>query len=88
LLTPRRVLLTALLLGSVILFFQGWSGFSLGMSISDTVPPMAGGRSWQGQLLTVAGGAMFIAAVLVALVPGSARSAVPPGSAAPAAHTV
>jgi hypothetical protein len=79
--TPRRVLGYALLLGSVILFFQGWSGFSLGMSISDTVPPMAGGRSWQGQLLTVAGAAMFVAGVLLALVPGRARPAAPEASA-------
>lgn len=82
LLTPRRVLVYALLLGSVILFFHSWSGFSLGMSISDTVPPMAGGRSWQGRLLTVVGAAMFVAAVLLALVPGRVRPA-PAASPAP-----
>lgn len=88
LLSPHRVLVYSLLLGSVILFFQGWSGFSLGMSISDTVPPMVGGRSWQGQLLTVAGAALFVAGVLLALVPGRARPAVPTTSAAPAARSV
>ncbi|WP_157509829.1 hypothetical protein [Leifsonia sp. Root4] len=87
LLTPRRVLIYALLLGSVIQFFQGWSGLSLGMSISDTVPPMVGGRSWQGQLLTVAGAAMFVAGVLVALAPGRARPLAPTTSAAPASRS-
>lgn len=81
LLTPRRILVFALLIGSVVVFFQGWSGFSLGMSISDTVPPMAGGRSWQGQLLTAAGAAMFVAAVLLALLPGRSGPAGPEASA-------
>ncbi|WP_104477218.1 hypothetical protein [Microterricola pindariensis] len=81
LLTPRRVTISALLLGAVIIFFQGWSGFSLGMSISDTIPPYAGGRSWQGQALSAVGALAFVAAVLIALVPGPRRMPVLAASA-------
>ncbi|AMB59054.1 hypothetical protein [Microterricola viridarii] len=82
LLTPRRLTVYALLLGAVIIFFQGWSGFSLGMSISDTIPPFAGGRSWQGQALSALGALSFVVAIMLALVPGPRRAPVPAASAA------
>ena len=55
---------------------------SLGMSISDTIPPYAGGRSWQGQVLSAVGALAFVAAILLALVPGPRRMPLPAASAA------
>lgn len=83
LLTPRRILVYALTLGSVIIFFHWWSGFSLGMSIADTVPPMVGRSSWQAIVFSFIGSCMLIAALLFALVPGRHKPAVPAASATP-----
>lgn len=79
-LTPRRILLLALVLASIIIFFHWWSGFSLGMSIADTIPPYVGGRSWQSQVLSLVGSLMFVAGILLALAPGPRRT---PAASAP-----
>lgn len=73
-LTPNRIIVLCLALASVIMLFQGLAGFSLGMSISDTVPPMGGGRSWQGLLYSGFGTVAMIVAILRTLVPGPPHS--------------
>ncbi|MCI2959309.1 hypothetical protein MN032_16600 [Agromyces atrinae] len=69
-LTPNRLVVFGLALASVVIFFQGWSTFSLGNTISDTVPPMVGTRSWQAEVYWFAGTAFMIVAIVRALVPG------------------
>ena len=41
----RPAVSVALLIGVGAIFFQWWAAFSMGMSVSDTLPPYAGGQS-------------------------------------------
>ena len=88
LLTPRRVLLAALAIGSLATFWQGWSTFSLGMSIADTLPPYSGGRSVFWGMYTALGQAAFVAVILRVFIPGPAgdgsRGGMAPAAAASA----
>jgi len=52
-----------------VVFFQGWATFSIGMSIADTLPPFAGGRSAVWSLYAAAGATAGLIGVLLALAP-------------------
>lgn len=65
----RPVLVVVLALASIIVFFQWWAGFSLGNSISDTLPPYVGRISLVGYLYGITGQFALVAAVLIAMVP-------------------
>ena len=71
----RPVLVVLLTIAATIVFFQPWSGFSLGMSISDTLPPYRGGMSAVGFMYGFAGQLALVAAILLSLAPR--RLAVP-----------
>ena len=65
----RPVLVVLLTIAATIVFFQPWSGFSLGMSISDTLPPYRGGISPVGFIYGFAGQLALVAAILLTLAP-------------------
>ena len=71
----RPVLVVLLTIAAIIVFFQPWSGFSLGMSISDTLPTYRGGMSAVGFMYGFAGQLALVAAILLSLAPR--RLAVP-----------
>lgn len=70
LLTPRRVLVVALTIASLTTYWQGWSTFSLGMSIADTLPPYGGGHSMFWGVYTAVGQAAFVVVILRTFIPG------------------
>jgi hypothetical protein len=59
----------ALGLAASIVFFQFWAGFSLGMSIADTLPPYRGGISAFGYLYTLVGQLSLIGAIFLGIAP-------------------
>lgn len=65
----RRLGMVGLLLASALVFFQFWAGFSLGMSISDTIPPYAGGTSPAGYLYALVGQLSLVAAIILGVAP-------------------
>lgn len=65
----RGLVAVALLVASALLFFQALAGFSLGMSIADTLPPYAGGISPVGYALWLVGQAAFVGALLLGFAP-------------------
>lgn len=68
-LRSRGLFAVALLVASALLFFQGWAGFSLGMSIADTLLPYASGISPVGYVLMLLGQASFVGALLLGFAP-------------------
>ncbi|MGV8882788.1 MAG: hypothetical protein ACOH19_11615 [Rhodoglobus sp.] len=54
---------------AAMVFFQWWAGFSLGNSISDTLPPFRGGRHDIGVLYVIVGQFSLVAALWGAIAP-------------------
>ena len=61
----RRVWGVALLVGAGAIFFQWWATFSMGMSVSDTLPPFRGGQSDFWGWYAATGLGMFLAAIVL-----------------------
>jgi len=54
---------------AAMVFFQFWAGFSLGNSISDTLPPFTGGRHAVGVLYGIVGQFSLVAALWCGIAP-------------------
>jgi hypothetical protein len=72
----RLVVLVALLIGVGAIFFQWWAAFSMGMSVSDTLPPYTGGQSAFWPWYAAAGLSMLVVAVVLLVVRPSSRESV------------
>lgn len=81
----RTVVTIALGLAAAIVFFQFWAGFSLGMSIADTLPPYRGGISGFGYLYALVGQLCLVGAILFSIAP---RRMVGPAGIEPTTSTV
>jgi len=75
-----RIIALAVAAAGVGLIALPWAGFGLGMTISDTVPPMAGGISPLTVALLIVGFA-FVVGVIVATVPPSRTRPMAPAPA-------
>lgn len=69
------MLVTGFAIIAAMVFFQFWAGFSLGNSISDTLPPFYGGRSDVGVLYGIVGQFSLVFALWGAIAPGRADGA-------------
>lgn len=67
--TVRPVVTSALVVVSAAVFFQFWAGFSLGMSIADTIPPYSGGISVAGYLYALGGQLALAGAICLVVAP-------------------
>ncbi|PJJ63502.1 hypothetical protein [Compostimonas suwonensis] len=65
----RSLCAVALFLAGMLVFFQFWAGFSLGMSISDRLPPYEGGASPVGYLFALVGQLSLASACIVTVTP-------------------
>jgi hypothetical protein len=65
----RTIITIALAFASAIVFFQFWAGFSIGSSVSDTIPPYSGGISPVGYLYALAGQLSLVAVIFLWLAP-------------------
>lgn len=73
-LATRSVVLLALAILAAMVFFQFWAGFSIGNSISDTLPPYRGGRSEFGSLYGIVGQLALIGVIIGGLAPRRAST--------------
>jgi len=83
--TRRSLVLIAATIAATAIFLQWWAGFSLGNSISDTLPPFSGARTEVSGLLGVIGQLCLSGAILGWVGPRSRSqaSATTASSAAP-----
>lgn len=73
----RYLVCGGLLVTAGAVFFQFWAGFSIGMSIADTLPPYTGGGSGVRVWYAMAGQASLVAALLLGVAPRAARVTAP-----------
>lgn len=66
----RLVVLVALLIGVGAIFSQWWATFSMGMSVSDTLPPYVGGQSDFWPWYAAGGVGMLLAAIVLLVMRG------------------
>lgn len=81
----RTVYAVTLGVAATIVFFQFWAGFSLGMSIADTLPPYAGSISGFGYLYALCGQLALVGVIVLTIAP---VRAVGPAGIEPTTSTV
>lgn len=72
--STRLLVLAGIGLVTTMVFMQFWAGFSIGNSISDTLPPMQGGRSEVGVLYGAIGQLALVAVIVGLIAPRRLRA--------------